>query len=86
MVMALSIDDIVERIKYKEVEFLGKKLEKDQIVQFVKELQGWIMQMDFSLPEGTTVVAYSGEANTDYAWEVAREISTIAGDEAIYIY
>ncbi len=29
MVMALSINDIVERIKYKEVEFLGKKLEKD---------------------------------------------------------
>ena len=35
-------------------------------------MQGWIKNMDFSLPEGTTIIAYSGEANTDFAWEVAR--------------
>ena len=81
----MSIDDIVELIRSKQIELSGEELDKNQITRLVKEIQSWIMQMDFTLPEGTTVVAYSGEANTDYAWEVAREVSTIAGDKAIYI-
>ena len=82
----LSIEDIVKLVRNKQVEFEGKELDEKQIAQFVDEIQSWIRQMDFTLPEGTTIVAYSGGANgKDYAWEVAREISTIAGDEAVYI-
>lgn len=83
--MALSIDDIIEFVRRKEDTLPNGKLAESQVVQFVEEMQGWIKDMDFSLPEGTTIVAYSGEANTDLTWEVAREVSTIAGDKAIYI-
>lgn len=83
--MALSIDDIIELVRNKQAELPNGQLVENQVAQFVEEMQGWIKNMDFSLPEGTTIIAYSGEANTDFAWEVAREVSTIAGDNAIYI-
>ena len=84
--MSLNISDIIKFVDDKQIEFEGKTLNDKQITEFIIELQNQIKQMDFNLPERTTIVAYSGEANGgDYAWEVAREISAIAGDNAVYI-
>lgn len=71
--MALSIDDIIELVRNKQAELPNGQLVENQVAPFVEEMQGWIKNMDFSLPEGATIIAYSGEANTDFAWEVAKK-------------
>ena len=84
--MGLSVGDIIDFVE-KEIEVCqGKKLSDKEVLDFVGRLQSKIAQMDFSVPEGTTMVAYSGWANDcTYAWEVAKGASVKAGDGVTYI-
>ena len=56
-----------------------------QVVKFVSELQNEIKKMNFSVPEGTTIIAYSGFSNGEQTWKIAKQVSTAAGDGATYI-
>ena len=57
----------------------------EEVAGFVKELHSKIMQMDFSVNKGTTVIAYSGSTNGKGAWEVVAKTSYQAGNKAMYI-
>ena len=60
-------------------------LTEDQIEIFVGELQKEICKMDFSLPEGTTIIGYSGSSNGTPAWKIIGQISSDLGDDVKYI-
>ena len=86
--MALNVSDIIKFVE----EWRSKngfaddiKLNDNQIATFVADLQSKVKQMDFSVPKGTTVIGYSGCSNGNAAWQIAKEISEIAGDGAVYI-
>lgn len=54
-----TIDDIIKFVE-EYGEKVGRQLQGEEIADFVKQLQQEISKMDFSLPEGTTVIAYAG--------------------------
>ena len=84
--MALSVKDIIDFVIKEQEHFQGQELSREEVVDFIGRLQTQIKQMDFSVPEGTTMVAYSGWANDCVrAWEVADKASTIVGDGVTYI-
>lgn len=81
--MYLKVDDIIEWVEsYNQTDapLKGKELET-----FIKELHNKIAQMDFSVNEGTTIIAYSGFSNGEEAWKIAKETSKQAGKGATYI-
>ena len=41
--------------------------------------------MDFSIPKGTIVIAYSGKSNGENSWLIADKVSKVAGKDAFYI-
>lgn len=78
--------EAIERVQGDEFDGdLKIQWEINKIEQFVMELHNQIEQMDFSVKEGTTIVGYSGFSNGKAAWEIAQEVSKIAGKRAIYI-
>ena len=48
----------------------GETLADEQIARFVGELQERVAKMDYSIPEGSTVIGYSGGSNGTPAWEI----------------
>lgn len=56
-----------------------------QIAKFVNELQVEIAKMNFSVPEGTTIIAYSGFSNGNSAYEIAKQASENSGESVTYI-
>lgn len=82
--MSLSIDDIIKFIvDYKATN--GVISTEEQIAKFVGELQEKISFMDFSVPNGTTIIGYTGESNGVGAWKIVKEVSSGLGDDATYI-
>lgn len=64
---------------------VDEPLTDEQITEFVGELQEEILNMDVSLPKGTTIIGYSGFSNGNPAWKIVKQITESAGDGAIYI-
>ena len=64
--MALQVDDIIEFVETWRIEngiANNLELSNDQIIKFVSELQNKIAEMDYSVPEGVTIIGYSGNSN-----------------------
>ena len=81
--MSLGINNILVWIRnYNKTNI---PIPDNQIAGFIKELHSKIMQMDFSVNKGTTVIAYSGTTNGNEAWKVAEAASVQAGNKAMYI-
>ncbi len=86
--MAVSVTDIIKFVEgWRSRNGFDDdvKLEDNQIATFVSELQSKVKQMDFSVPNGTTVIGYSGDSNGEKTWKIAAKLSEIAGDGAMYI-
>ncbi len=86
--MSKTVQDIIEFIyEWRENKGIPNdiKLENNQVITFVTELQNQIEQMDFSIPSDTTIIAYSGQVNGIPAHEVAEKISKLEGNGAFFI-
>ena len=63
--------DIIEYAKnWKILKGYEGFLTNEQIAEFVGDLQDQVSLMDFSLPEGTTIIGYSGISNNVKAYEI----------------
>ena len=81
-----TIDDIVDFINhYYESNGKQELVKETDIAKFVKELQQEIAKMKFSLPEGTTVIAYTGTYNGVPLHTTAKAVAKTMGDGARYI-
>lgn len=83
-----TIDDIINFVNgWLESKGLpqGTSLTDAHITEFIGELQEQISHMDFSVPEGATIIVYTGNYNGINAWEVAEQISEAMGDGAVCI-
>lgn len=60
-------------------------LSENQIAKFIGELHKQISMMDFSLPEETTILGYTGQSNDTPVWKIMKQISGNLGDKAVYI-
>ena len=79
-----EIPDIVNFVEgYSEK--IGRQLQGDEIAEFIKQLQQEIAKMKFSLPEGTTVIAYTGTYNGVPLHTTAKAVVETMGDGARYI-
>ena len=86
--MILTSSDIIECVKnWQNNNGISEevKLNDQQIGKFISELQKKISKMNYSVPEGTTVIAYSGLSNGEDAWKIVQKVSGSAGDDAVYI-
>ena len=79
-----EIPDIVNFVEG-YLEKFGRQLQGDEIAEFVKQLQQEIEKMKFSLPEGTTVIAYTGTYNDVALHKTAGAVANVMGDGATYI-
>ena len=61
------------------------KLTDEQISRFVGELQERVAKMDYSIPEGSTVIGYSGNSNGEQVWKIVREAAHAEGSAGFYI-
>lgn len=61
------------------------KLTDSQIAKFVMDLHEEVSKMNFSIPNGATIIAYSGDSNSTRTWQIAKGVSEKAGNNAIYI-
>ena len=61
------------------------KLTDEQISRFVGELQERVAKMDYSIPEGSTVIGYSGNSNGEQVWKIVREAAHAEGSTGFYI-
>lgn len=81
-----TIDDIVSFINvYYENHGKQELVKAAEIARFVDELQQKIKGMNFSVPEGTTVIAYTGTYNGVKLYTTADAVSTTLGTGATYI-
>ncbi len=81
-----TIDDIVNFIDEYYVKSGRQELIKEaEIAEFIKQLQQEIAKMNFSLPEGTTVIAYTGTYNDVKLYTTAEAVTQTMGDGARYI-
>ena len=81
-----TINDIVNFINhYYENNGKQELVKEADIAKFVKELQQEIAKMKFSLPEGTTVIAYTGTYNDVPLHTTAKAVTEAMGDGAKYI-
>ena len=79
-----EIPDIINFVEsYSEK--IGRQLQGDEIAEFIKQLQQEIAKMDFSVPEGTTVIAYTGTYNDVPLHTTAKAVTDTMGDGARYI-
>ena len=62
-----------------------KTLTDEQIAKFVGELQERVAKMDYSIPEGSTVIGYSGNSNGEQVWKIVREAAHAEGSAGFYI-
>lgn len=79
-----EIPDIINFVESYSEKF-GRQLQGDEIAEFVKQLQQEIAKMNFSLPEGTTVIAYTGTYNDVALYKTAKAVTKTMGDGARYI-
>ena len=79
-----TIDDVIKFVK-EYGEKLGRQLQGEEIADFVKQLQQEIAKMDFSVPKGTTVIAYTGTYNGVRLHTTAKAVADTMGDGARYI-
>ena len=79
-----SVPDIVDFVNdyYKEH---GILTDDKEILEFVKELQKQIANMSFEIPQGATVIGYSGNSNGQGAYKIVEMTSNKLGDKVIYI-
>ena len=78
--------DIIEYAKnWKILKGYEGFLTNEQIAEFVGDLQDQVSLMDFSLPEGTTIIGYSGISNNVKAYEIVDLVTEELGTEAVYI-
>ena len=63
----------------------GETLADEQIARFVGELQERVALMDYSIPEGSTVIGYSGNSNGEQVWKIVREAAHAEGSAGFYI-
>ncbi len=78
----MSYNEIPDIINFVESysEKIGRQLQGDEIAEFVKQLQQEIAKMNFSLPEGTTVIAYTGAYNGVPLHKTAKAVADTKGD------
>ena len=83
----LTQDDIFEFAEnYRSANGLGEgKLTDEQIAKFVGELQERVARMDYSIPEGSTIIGYSGNSNGEQVWKIVREAAHAEGSAGFYI-
>ena len=79
--------DIVEFAKnWRSANGLGEgKLTDEQISRFVGELQERVAKMDYSIPEGSTVIGYSGNSNGEQVWKIVEKTAHAEGSAGFYI-
>ncbi len=63
----------------------GETLAGEQIAKFVGELQERVARMDYSIPEGSTIIGYSGNSNGEQVWKIVREAAHAEGSAGFYI-
>lgn len=63
----------------------GGRIGDHLIIDFITELQDKISQMDFTVPNNTTIIGYSGESNGKRCFEIVHKITENQGDGARYI-
>ena len=63
----------------------GETLTDEQIAKFVGELQERVAKMDYSIPEGSVVIGYSGNSNGEQVWKIVREAAHAEGSAGFYI-
>ena len=61
------------------------KLTDEQIAKFVGELQERVALMDYRIPEGSTVIGYSGNSNGEQVWKIVQEAAHAEGSAGFYI-
>lgn len=86
--MALQVDDIIEFVETWRIEngiANNLELSNDQIIKFVSELQNKIAEMDYSVPEGVTIIGYSGNSNKCEAWKIVAKVADPKQKVAYYI-
>ena len=66
----MTIQDIVNYI-YNWRSNNGCITSREQAIQFNQDLQGQISQMDFSAPEGSSIITYSGKSGSVFNWQIA---------------
>ena len=79
------INDIVEFVKqYYENNGRKELVEEEELAKFVEKLETEIGKMEFSVSEGTTVIAYTGTHNGIPSHKVAKQVSQSLGNSATY--
>ena len=63
----------------------GETLADEQIAKFVGELQERVARMDFSIPEGSVVIGYSGKSNGVDVWRIVQQAAHAEGSTGFYI-
>ena len=83
----LTQDDIFEFAEnYRSANGLGEgKLTEEQVARFVGELQERVALMDYRIPEGSTIIGYSGKSNGEQVWKIVREAAHAEGSAGFYI-
>lgn len=76
-------EDIIEFVK--KWRSTDEILTEEQITKFVAELQEQISLMDYSLPNGTTIIGYSGKSNDIQVWKIVKAVCDSSNGEATYI-
>ena len=80
-------EDIIEFAQnWRSANGLGEgKLTDEQISRFVGELQERVALMDYRIPEGSTIIGYSGNSNGEQVWKIVREAAHAEGSAGFYI-
>ena len=63
----------------------GETLADEQIARFVGELQERVALMDYSIPEGSVVIGYSGKSNGVDVWRIVEKTAHAEGSAGFYI-
>lgn len=61
------------------------ELSATQITQFMSDLKIEIGKMNFTVPEGTNIVLYSGDSGSVKAWKIVKNATQNSNGNLMYI-
>ena len=79
-----TVEDVIEFVLEYGKKY-GRTLQGSEITRFVEKLQQEIGNMDFSVPEGATVIAYTGTYNGIASYKVANKVSCHASNYSSHL-
>lgn len=84
--MFLTIEQIIEFVNnWKSSNGITGELSATQIAQFMSDLKIEIGKMNFTVPDGTNTVLYSGKSGSLQAWEIVENATQNSNGNLMYI-